>query len=239
MKTNEKYYYELSYRYFTAPLQMTGLTEGEKKFENDNLLEARDAAFAGLRELITGIFESNSLSYTNDEEAQKLAWKLIFPSEVIRLKIPKIQSYNQVAKANSFNFDIGVSTDISDTICDQNSRVYLDERENYYTVNIIPYDINQYIRIKLIYEFDLSEKKTDLPTGQHCYYIHGIEFTDLKQKYLNALKKEVDIFKLVDGECSYKTRLIKYYNERLDRTQMLLPTPLRYYKSIDELLASL
>lgn len=236
MKTENKFYYEISYRYFSEPIQMDGLTSGVRIFENEDILQARDNAFIGFKEFIYEILKSKSLDYISDNDAYEKIREIFFPPNVLSLKIPKFLGETSSSISQSLTFDVGIAPEIINPNIERKSQVFLNETQNFHIVNIRPYDLNQYIRLSLISVQDFKDANEVVQSLKQSYCIHAIEFSDLSSKYLISLFKEASIFKKYTDTDELRSRLVTYTNFNRGIKQKYLPTPHRYVLTLQEVL---
>lgn len=236
MKTENKFYYEISYRYFLEPIQMEGLTSGVKRFENDDLLQARDNAFIGFKEFIYEILKSKSLECTNDDDTYEMIRDIFFPPNVISLKIPKFLGETSSTKAQSLTFDVGITPEIVNSNIEKTSQVFLSESQNFHIVNIRPYDLNQYVRVSLISVQDITDVNGEVLSSKQSHCIHAIEFSYSSSNCLISLFKEASIFEKHADTDEFRSRLLTYTNFSRGVKQKYLPTPQKYRLTVQEVL---
>jgi hypothetical protein len=218
---------------------MCGLKQGNETFTNDNLLNGRDNAFKRFDEFLNEIIDSHSEVYISADDAHKKVWELMFPPEVMALKIPKNTSSKPCGDEQKLSLDFGITTKKLVNKNYEQSKVFLSETETFYEVNIRLYDIGQFIRITLNSRLALESDNSDVSRIESKCLIHGIEFGDLRPKYLNGLLKEVEIYKQYDKSEDYKSNLINFNNHILQKQGMILPTPYSFATSIQDILDSI
>lgn len=134
---------------------------------------------------------------------------------------------------------IGISNSTLINHYRERDKVYLQNYRDFYEVNILPYDIKQFIRISLIKVIEIQGRIEKPTVWKSDYCIHGIEYHDAKPVYLQGLIEELNLFRNYVTSDEYKTRLVVYRTCRSPEKGLILPTPYTYFPTIEDILNSL